>query len=261
MSPRLLLLLAISFAIAERAAAADDPTRRRFDPDPPRLALSLDGNFTTETAAAADRGNWRFASVFDLAGGLLVLQQGSQRQDLMTSRGLLHLLGGWSLGRLELAAELPIALWQNSDFSLLTSQGVTGPLVAPVSSTTMGDLRLGVKVPILDGTRAPVGLSALVDLRLPTGSAQAVMSDGAAVVPSVGAASPRRPNPSSAPSRTATATASPTTRTSAPTSPDCPSTTAARTTTATGSRTTRTSARTSPDPPSTTGARCWMAIR
>src|SRR5438132_725444 len=65
MSPRLLLLLAISFAIAERVAAADDPTRRRFDPDPPRLALSLDGNFTTETAAAADRGNWRFASLSD----------------------------------------------------------------------------------------------------------------------------------------------------------------------------------------------------
>ena len=185
MSPRLLLLLAISFAIAERAAAADDPTRRRFDPDPPRLALSLDGNFTTETAAAADRGNWRFASVFDVAGGLLVLQQGSQRQDLLVSRGVLHLLGGWSLGRLELAAELPIALWQNSDFSLLTSQGVTGPLVDPVASTTVGDLRLGAKIPILDAVRWPVGLAALVDLRLPTGNAQAFLSDGFALVPSL----------------------------------------------------------------------------
>src|SRR5438132_3907999 len=185
MSLRLGLLLAVFFAIAGRAAAADDPTRRKFDPDPARLALSLDGGFTTETAGAADRGTIRFASVFDVAGGLLVLQQGGQRNDLLVSRGQLHLLGGWSLGRVELAAELPIALWQNSDFSLLTSQGVTGPLVDPVASTTVGDLRLGAKIPILDAVRWPVGLAALVDLRLPTGNAQAFLSDGFALVPSL----------------------------------------------------------------------------
>lgn len=185
MSVRLLLLVAIAFAIAGRAAAADDPTRRRFDPDPARLALSLDGGFTTETAAATKRGTLRFASIFDVAGGLLVLQQGSQRSDLLASRGLIHLLGGWSLGRVELAVHLPIALWQNSDFSLLTSQGVTGPLVDSVASTTLGDLRLGAKVPLLDAARWPVGLAALVDLRLPTGNAQAFMSDGLALVPSL----------------------------------------------------------------------------
>src|SRR3954469_17772368 len=179
------LVVCICAGFAGRAPAAEDPARRQFDPDPARLALSLDGGFTSETAGVAPRGSLRFASILEVADGLLVLDQGGQRQDLITSRGTLHLLAGWSPGPFELAAELPIALWQNSDFSLLTSQGVTGPLVAPVSSTTMGDLRLGVKVPILDGTRAPVGLSALVDLRLPTGSAQAFMSDGAAVVPSV----------------------------------------------------------------------------
>src|SRR5205807_968985 len=118
-------------------------------------------------------------------GGLLVLQQGSQRNDLLASRGQLHLLGGWSLGRVELAAHLPVALWQNSDFSPLTGQGVTGPLVDSVASTTLGDLRLGAKVPLLDASRWPVGLSALVDLRLPTGNAQAFMSDGLAFVPSL----------------------------------------------------------------------------
>jgi OmpA-OmpF porin, OOP family len=185
MSVRPLLLVVISFAIAGRGAAADDPTRRRFDPDPARLALSLDGGFTTETAAAAARGTLRFASIFDVAGGLLVLQQGSQRNDLLASRGLIHLLGGWSLGRVELGAHLPVALWQNSDFSLLTAQGVTGPLVDSVASTTLGDLRLGAKVPLLDAARWPVGVAALVDLRLPTGNGQAFMSDGLALVPSL----------------------------------------------------------------------------
>src|SRR5512138_306895 len=104
MMTRLLAALAAAAAIAALPARADDPTRRRFDPDPARLALSLDGGFTSETAAAAERGTFRFASIFDAAGGLLVLQQGSQRSDLLSSRGLLHLLGGWSLGRVELAA-------------------------------------------------------------------------------------------------------------------------------------------------------------
>ncbi|HEY5676104.1 MAG TPA: OmpA family protein [Myxococcales bacterium] len=181
MLPRLILLVAL--LVAQGASAADDPTRRQFDPDPARQALSIDGGFTTETASAAPNGTVRFASIFDFADGLLVLRQGSQRSDLLASRGLLHLLGGWSLGRMELAAHLPIALWQNSDFSALTSQGVTGALVDPVASTALGDLRLGAKLPLLDAASWPVGLAALVDLRLPTGNARAFMSDGLALVP------------------------------------------------------------------------------
>ncbi len=179
------LLVCICVAFAGSVRAADDPTRRQFDPDPARLALSLEGGFTSETAGIAPRGSLRFATVFDVADGLLVLEQGTQRQDLLSSRGMLHLLAGWSLGTLEVAAELPLALWQASNFSLLTTQGVTGPLVAPVSSTSLGDLRLGAKLPIADASRWPVGLAALVDLRLPTGKAQAFMSDGVAVVPSL----------------------------------------------------------------------------
>ena len=185
MPVRLALFAAIALAIAGRALAADDPTRRGFDPDPARLALSLDGGFTTETAAAAARGTLRFASIVDVADGLLVLQQNGQRQDLLATRGQLHLLAGWSAGWVELAAHLPVALWQDSDFTPLTSQGVTGPLVGSVASTALGDLRLGAKVPILDAARWPVGLSALFDLRLPTGNGQAFLSDGLAAVPSL----------------------------------------------------------------------------
>src|SRR5438477_1300361 len=183
MSLRFLVVLSIS--IAAGARAADDPTLRKFDPDPARLALSLEGGFTTETAGAAPRSTLRFGAIFDYANGLLVLQQGAQRQDLLVSRGQLQLLAAYSLGRVELAAELPIALWQNSDFSFLTAQGVTGSLVDPIASTTIGDLRLGAKVPILDPASWPIGVAALADLRLPTGNAQAFMSDGLALVPSL----------------------------------------------------------------------------
>src|SRR5437762_13493326 len=98
MSLRIGLLVAVALAFG---AAADDPTKRQFDADPSRLAFSLDGGFTTETAAAARRGAFRFLTVFDIADGLLVLQQGSTRSDLLVSRGQLHLMAGYSLGFVE----------------------------------------------------------------------------------------------------------------------------------------------------------------
>lgn len=175
----------VALLLALRAAAADDPTRRQFDPDPARLAFSLDGGFVTETAGAARKGTFRFGAIFDYANGLLVLDQGGTRNDLLVSRGQLDLLAGYSLGFVEVAAELPVALWQNSDFSFLTAQGVTGPLVDPIASTTLGDLRLGAKVPILDPARWPIGLAGVVDVRVPTGDGHSFMSDGWALVPSV----------------------------------------------------------------------------
>ena len=185
MFPRSLLVASIATLLANAARAADDPTRRGFDADPSRLALSIDGGFTTETAAAAGKGAFRFAAIVDVAGGLLSLTQGGNRQDLIVNRGSLHLLGGYSFGVVEVAAHLPISLWQSTDFSLLTSQGVTGALIAPIAKTALGDLRLGAKVPLLDAGKWPLGLAALVDLRLPTGDGSAFYSDGFAVVPSI----------------------------------------------------------------------------
>jgi len=180
---RLLACLA-SAALLPAPARAEDPTDRGFDPDPARLALSLDGGFAVETAAAAAPRTYGLALVGDYASGLLALQLGNEREDLLRSRLTLHLLGGWSLGRVELALHLPLAVWQRSDFSLLERQGVSGPLVDPIARTALGDVRVGVKVPILDGRRFPVGVSALLDARLPTGNREAFTSDGAAVVPS-----------------------------------------------------------------------------
>ena len=41
--------------------------------------------------------------------GLLTLQQGSQRGDLLVYRGQLHLIASYSLGFMELAAHLPVS--------------------------------------------------------------------------------------------------------------------------------------------------------
>jgi outer membrane protein OmpA-like peptidoglycan-associated protein len=180
---RLLACLVVVAALPPRAVA-EDPTHRGFDPDPARLALSLDGGFVVETAAAAAPGTRGLAAVVDWADGLLALRLGDEREDLLRSRLSLHLLGGWSLGPVELGVHLPVAVWQRSDFSLLERQGVTGALVDPIARTALGDTRIGVKVPLLDERRFPVGVGALLDARLPTGSREAFTSDGPAVVPS-----------------------------------------------------------------------------
>lgn len=188
MTTRLLGSAALAAILAAAPAAAEDPTRRGFDPDPARLALSIDGGFALETASAAEEGVYRLGALVDWADGLLAVRLGSRRDDLLESRLSLHLLGAWSLGRVELSAHLPVALWQRSDFSLLRDQGVTGPLVDPIAATALGDLRIGAKIPLTGEDTFPVfpvGLAVLLDGRLPTGKREAFTSDGPALVPSI----------------------------------------------------------------------------
>ena len=178
---------AVAGLLAATAASAEGPTTRGFDPDPVRPAFSLDGDFAVETAGAAPAGTRSAAFLLDFADGLLALKSGDTRTSLLASRLSAHLLGGWSFGRLELGADLPMAIVQQADFSLLTRQGVTGPLVAPVSRSALGDLRLGAKLPFLEAARTPlgVGLALALDLRLPTGDGAAFTGDGLMAIPAV----------------------------------------------------------------------------
>ncbi len=181
---RLLACLAM-LAILPAFARAEDPTARGFDADPVKPALSPDGGFAVETARPAEPGAHAFGAILDLANGLMVLKSGSRTDDLLANRLTLHLLASWSIGRFELGAHLPVALWQQSDFSLLANQGVTGPLVAPIASTALGDLRLGAKTLLLDGASWPLDVAVQADLRLPTGNSKAFMSDGLALATSL----------------------------------------------------------------------------
>jgi outer membrane protein OmpA-like peptidoglycan-associated protein len=166
------------------AALADDPTERAFDPDPVRWGLGIERAFAVESADTTLPGSYQAELLLGYEEGLLTLQLGSTASDLLAQRAYGDLLFTWSLGRFELGADLPVALWQRADFSLLTDAGVQGPLVAPVAATALGDLRLGAKAGLLSQTSFPVAVAAVLDLRLPTGDPQAFTSDGLAVVPS-----------------------------------------------------------------------------
>jgi OmpA-OmpF porin, OOP family len=166
-------------------ASADDPTRRGFDPDPARPALGLERGFAVESATAAPSGAFGAALLLDYSRGLLALELGDDRTTLLESRLQAHVLAAWALGRLELAVDVPFVLAQDANLSRLTDQGVTGPLVAPVSSSALGDVRLLAKVPIRGTSAFPVDAAVLLDLRAPTGDGDAFYGDGAMAVPSM----------------------------------------------------------------------------
>jgi outer membrane protein OmpA-like peptidoglycan-associated protein len=175
-------LTALAAALLASQARGDDPTKRGFDVGFSRPALSLEGGLFVETAQRAASGQPLVGVRLDYAKGLLALEMGNQRDQLIESRLSAHLFGAYAHGPWEFAVELPLVLSQTSDFSLLTDQGVTGPMVAPVASSALGDLRLATKLALLRET-APIGLAALLDLRLPTGDKSAFASDGLALQP------------------------------------------------------------------------------
>ncbi len=174
---------ALLACLAAAAAWAEDPAKRGFDADPSRPALSLDGGLAVETAGVVKPGTKSAALLLDYTRGLLSLELGGERAELIQSRFSAHLLGGYAFQRAEVALHLPLVLSQRSDLSFLTDRGVTGPLVDPIASAALGDLRVFGKVALLREPGAPLGLSALLDVRLPTGNPKAFTSDGLSAVP------------------------------------------------------------------------------
>jgi OOP family OmpA-OmpF porin len=173
----------LTVCLAATPAGADDPTRRGFDADPSRIALSLDGGMAVETAGLASPGTRSVGLQLDYARGLLDLRLGSEHDQLLRSRLSAHLFAGYAFPRAEVGVHLPLVLSQRADFSLLENQGVTGPLVDRVATTALGDLRVFGKLAILSQGKAPLGLAVLLDVRLPTGNQKAFAGDGLSAVP------------------------------------------------------------------------------
>jgi len=177
--------LAVALCLCLRAAPAraDDPARRGFDPDPPRPALGLDAQLTTEGARPAPAGSWGLGLELDLVHGLLAVRDGGRLSGWAVRDRLAgHLLGARSFGRLELGAALPVALWQSSGLAAL---GLPSPLGAPVARSALGDVRVLGKLGLLEQGPFPVSLAAALEVRAPTGDGQAFFSDGWGATPSL----------------------------------------------------------------------------
>ncbi|MGB8929981.1 MAG: OmpA family protein, partial [Anaeromyxobacteraceae bacterium] len=169
-----------------------------FDADTTHPALGVERGIAVETASNAAAGSWAAGLRLDWMQGFLALTRQDSRDQLLESRLTGHLMGVRAFRWFELAVDLPVVLYQRADFSLLTDPppdgaGVTGPLVAPVARTALGDLRFTGKVPLLSVERFPIGLAALLELRLPTGNGDAFASDGLMVAPHLLASRPLGP--------------------------------------------------------------------
>ncbi len=178
------LLASIAALSAPWVAFASDPSTRGFDADPYRFASTLDGDFFVETAAVPLARSWQLFAMLHWADGLIPWRSGQQVIGHVVEQRLSTVLGGsYSLGFVEVAADLPLILDQRADLSPLADLGIGPPLAAGVSSFALGDLRLQAKVPLVGRAGSPFALSLLADVRLPTGDGTAFASDGTAVIP------------------------------------------------------------------------------
>lgn len=180
-------LLAVAAALAlavPRATPGDDPAARGFDADPHRLASTVDGDFFVESAAVPPVGSWHAFLVLQWVDGLVPWRSGDQVVGHVIEQRLATVLGGsYSLGFVEVAADLPVYLSQQANLAPLTDLGVGPPLAASVASFALGDLRLQAKVPLLAPRGSAFALSLLLDVRVPTGDADSFASDGLAAIP------------------------------------------------------------------------------
>ncbi len=174
--------------LAPSSSFADDPTARGFDPDTHRYAVGLDADFMVETARVQPKGSFRGELLLDYVHGVLAAKVGNTRgPNILDARLSLHALASYSLGRVEIGADLPFVARQWPSLTAVLSTGVAppNPLVDPIAETALGDVRLAGKVGLLDERAHPLSLAALLEVRLPTGDKRAFTSDGLAAVPGV----------------------------------------------------------------------------
>ena len=178
-------ILALTAALAlPLGGLAEDPAARGFDADPYRFASTLRSDFFVETAEAQVVGSWQAFLLLQYASGLVPWRSGDRVIGHVVPDRLSAVLGGsYSLGFVELGADLPLVLAQSGNLAPLTDLGIGPPLAAPVASFAVGDLRLTGKLPLLGRRGGRLALAALLDLRLPTGDSKAFASDGLAAIP------------------------------------------------------------------------------
>ena len=164
---------------------ADDPAARGFDADPYRFASTLDGDFFVETAAVPPRGSWQVFALLHWVDGLIPWRSGDQVIGHVIEQRFSTVLGGsYSLGFVEVAADLPLILDQEANLTPLTNLGIGPPLAASVAAFALGDLRLQAKVPLAGARESLLAVSLLADVRLPTGDPDSFASDGLMAIPS-----------------------------------------------------------------------------
>lgn len=162
-------LLAVTLALFARTGFADHaPFERGFDSVPIKHVTGMNSGLSLDGARLLPAGSLQAALLFDLNVGIMALRLGDEKLgDLIPARFDAHLLLAYQLHqRVELGLDLPLTLFQSDNFGLLSAQGFPQDGVAAFAP---GDIRGVVRVGLLTEDQFPVSLTAIAELRVPTG--------------------------------------------------------------------------------------------
>jgi outer membrane protein OmpA-like peptidoglycan-associated protein len=166
--------------MAALAHAQGNPYGRDIDLVVVKPTPTLNSGISLEGADTMEKRSYQLEFLLDANVGLLALNSGNQRLgDLIPFRLDGHVMGAYQLlSRLELSLDLPVTLYQSTNFGILTAQGIP---MSGVSAAGLGDLRLLPRVTLLHPKGAPLGVAVVLETRLPTGNGQAFLGGGSVV--------------------------------------------------------------------------------
>ncbi len=165
------------------AGAQTNSSGRNFDLVPTKPTAAQESSITLESASSAATRSLALSLVFDWNVGILALALGDQKVgDVVPYRIDAHLIGAYQLHpRVELGADLPVALAQGDNFSVLNQYGVSQPGVAG----GIGDIRLLPRVIVFPAIDSIVGVAVVPEVRLPTGNGRNLLGGGLIFAPRI----------------------------------------------------------------------------
>lgn len=172
----------VAVVLSGEGRAQSEPFARGIDLVPLKLSPSLNSGLILDGAELESSNAFILQGLLDFNVGILSLRLGNERVgDLLPFRADLHLLGAYQVHpRIELAADLPITVYQVDDFVRLEALGF--PQASP-SAFGLGAPRIQGRFQLLRQSELPiVGLAGILELRLPLGAQSSFLSDRGLVI-------------------------------------------------------------------------------
>ena len=175
----LALVIAVASARGEVPTSTSSPLRRGFDTIPNKPAVGVDSFITVEAARPSAAGTFRLALLGDFNTPALGLQLGTTPiSPLIPARLDFHLLGSYTISRrFEIGAALPVTAFQSNRYQQLADLGFSNDPSDQIAAHGVSDFRIVPRVFILDPDEFPLGLAAVLEVRLPTGDKNSFLGD------------------------------------------------------------------------------------
>lgn len=167
--------------------AQSNPSARGFDAVPFKPTPLSNSGIALEGADVWARRSVHAALLFDLSVNNLALRDGTEKiGNLIPLRLDAHLMAAYQVHeRIEVGVDLPLVVYQQSNFGLLEEQGFSQgvySLARPCAQALkdgcgLADLRVVPRVVILDPETFPLGLALIPEVRIPIGDGQSFTGD------------------------------------------------------------------------------------